>query len=132
MKRYNTRGVRIDYEEFMRFGVRRVIEGEEEFSEDSLDTIPIFMGLFKSVYDLYLVCYPRRTKYYTPFSFCNEDEIVFGNLDKSLMTYSLFKSRTESLFSKSKQNMIFKKMKKDGIEGIQTLRCIILLSMIIN
>ena len=68
VKRYNTRGVRIDYEEFMRFGVRRVIEGEEEFSEDSLDTIPIFMGLFKSVYDLYLVCYPRRTKYYTPFS----------------------------------------------------------------
>ena len=132
VKRYNTRGVRIDYEEFMRFGVRRVIEGEEEFSEDSLDTIPIFMGLFKSVYDLYLVCYPRRTKYYTPFSFCNEDEIVFGNLDKSLMTYSLFKSRTESLFSKSKQNMIFKKMKKDDIEGIQTLRCIILLSMIIN
>ena len=132
MKRYNTRGSRIDYEELVRFGVRRLIESDEPLTEDSMDAIPIYMGLYKSVYDLYLVCYPRRTKYYTPFSFCNEDEVVFDDLDKSLMTASMFKSRTGSLFSDSKQNMIFKKFKKDDIEGIQTLRCIILLSMIIN
>ena len=132
MKRYNTRGARIDYEELVRFGVRRLIESDEPLTEDSMDAIPIYMGLYKSVYDLYLVCYPRRTKYYTPFSFCNEDEVVFDDLDKSLMTASMFKSRTGSLFSDSKQNMIFKKFKKDDIEGIQTLRCIILLSMITN
>ena len=132
MKRYNTRGARIDYEELVRFGVRRLIESDEPLTEDSMDAIPIYMGLYKSVYDLYLVCYPRRTKYYTPFSFCNEDEVVLDDLDKSLMTASMFKSRTGSLFSDSKQNMIFKKFKKDDIEGIQTLRCIILLSMITN
>ena len=48
LKRYNTRGIRIDYEELVRFGVRRLIESDEPLTEDAMDAIPIYICLLST------------------------------------------------------------------------------------
>ena len=102
---------------------RRSKRDDPEDDEDDDNKIdynpPLYYGLIASLYDLYTLKYPIQKKWYRPFSDDKENRPIIN----TIVEYRRRKIVRKKIDKTRKFQM------GDDITGVQSLRCIILLSM---
>ena len=105
---------------------RRYIRDDED--DDEIDyNPPLYYGLNASLYDLYTLRYPRQKKWIRPFSDDKENRPIINTIVEYRRRKIVKKNRGvsgEKAIDKTRKFQI-----GDDIMGVQSLRCIILLSM---
>ena len=92
--------------------------------------MPIYYSLIYSIYDLYILCYPRQRKWYRFFSY--EKEALPVEIT-TMETHSEVVARQNyDLCGKKKCTQLLQKSFGDDIIGKQSLRYIIQLSRILS
>ena len=106
---------------------RRYIRDDED-DDDIIDyNPPLYYGLNASLYDLYTLRYPRQKKWIRPFSDDKENRPIINTIVEYRRRKIVKKNRSvsgEKAIDKTRKFQI-----GDDITGVQSLRCIILLSM---
>ena len=101
---------------------------EEEEDDDEIDyNPPLYYGLNASLYDLYTLRYPRQKKWIRPFSDDKENRPIINTIVEYRRRKIVKKNRSvsgEKAIDKTRKFQM-----DDDITGVQSLRCIILLSM---
>ena len=88
---------------------------------------PLYYGLIASLYDLYTLRYPRQKKWIRPFSDDKENRPIINTIVEYRRRKIVKKNRSvcgEKAIDKTRKFQI-----GDDMFGVQSLRCIILLSM---
>ena len=88
---------------------------------------PLYYGLIASLYDLYTLRYPIQKKWYRPFSDDKENRPIINTIVEYRRRKIVKKNRGvsgEKAIDKTRKFQI-----GDDIMGVQSFRCIILLSM---
>ena len=110
---------------------RRSKRDDPEDDEDDDNKIdynpPLYYGLIASLYDLYTLRYPIQKKWYRPFSDDKENRPIINTIVEYRRRKIVRKNRGvsgEKAIDKTRRFQM-----GDDITGVQSLRCIILLSM---
>ena len=105
-----------------------MVANEEEDDDDKIDyNPPLYYGLIASLYSLYTLRYPRQKKWIRPFSDDKENRPIINTIVEYRRRKIVKKNRGvsgEKAIDKTRKFQI-----GDDIMGVQSLRCIILLSM---
>ena len=88
---------------------------------------PLYYGLIASLYDLYTLRYPRQKKWKRPFSDDKENRPIINTIVEYRRRKIVKKNRGISGEKAIDKTRIFQM--GDDIMGVQSFRCIILLSM---
>ena len=106
----------------------KIDDPEEDDDDNKIDyNPPLYYGLNASLYDLYTLRYPRQKKWSRPFSDDKENRPIINTIVEYRRRKIVKKNRGvsgEKAIDKTRKFQI-----GDDIMGVQSLRCIILLSM---
>ena len=105
-----------------------MVANEDEDDDDKIDyNPPLYYGLIASLYDLYTLRYPIQKKWYRPFSDDKENRPIINTIVEYRRRKIVRKNRGvsgEKAIDKTRRfQMCY------DITGVQSLCCIILLSM---
>ena len=117
-----------EMEEELENGDENTMVANEGDNDNKIDyNPPLYYGLIASLYDLYTLRYPIQKKWYRPFSDNNENRPIINTIVEYHHRKIVRKNRGisgEKAIDKTRKFQI-----GDDMFGVQSLRCIILLSM---